>query len=237
VTAACPNGHESATTDYCDQCGARIADPAAAPAAATPAPAAATPLSAAAQVDAAAADDEVDTAAASPRQPCPVCHAPRTGDDRFCEACGYDFAHPPAVQPAAADGAATAVWEAIASADRSQFDRLAPAGVDFPGSYDARRFPVTGAEVLIGRTHSPDQVPDINLAGSPEDPAISHRHAVLERQADGSYALRDLGSTNGTTLNDDQTPVSTDVAAPLADGDRIHIGAWTMITLKKSVQP
>jgi pSer/pThr/pTyr-binding forkhead associated (FHA) protein len=46
--------------------------------------------------------------------------------------------------------------------------------------------------------------------------------------------LRDLGSTNGTTLNDDPTPIGREVGAPVSDGDRIHIGAWTTITLRKT---
>jgi hypothetical protein len=239
LSATCPNGHVSATTDYCDQCGAPI-EAAAAP----------TPTS---TPDAASAGEEVETSASARRQPCPQCGALRTGDDRYCEGCGYDFvtvpapaaavpaaapaAAVPAAQPPAASAngpAPAAAWEAVTSADRAQFDRLAPAGLEFPGDYQARRFPLTGAEVRIGRTHAPDRPPDINLVEAPEDPAVSHLHAVLERQADGSYTLRDLGSTNGTTLNDDPTPIGREVGAPVSDGDRIHIGAWTTITLRKT---
>jgi len=117
---------------------------------------------------------------------------------------------------------------------RAQFDKLAPQGLEFPPDYLERRYPLTDDEVKIGRTHEPAKAPDINLSGAPEDPAISHMHAVLERQNDGSYKLRDLGSTNGTTMNDDPTPVSADVGAPLVDGDRIRIGAWTMLTLHRT---
>jgi hypothetical protein len=222
VSATCPHGHVSATDDYCDQCGAPIA--------AAPTP----PLAA----QTAPTGDEVETSAAARAQPCPQCRAPRTGDDRYCEGCGYDFVAAAAPVDAAGSGngpsPATPTWEAVASADRAQFDRLAPAGLEFPAAYGERHFPLTGAEVSIGRTHSQDQAPDINLAGATEDPAVSHRHAVLELQADGSYKLRDLGSTNGTTLNDDPSPISGDVGAPVADGDRIHIGAWTTITLRKT---
>ena len=223
MSYTCPNGHASATDDYCDQCGAPIGAPAMPPAAEAPG----------------STGDEVETSPAARQQPCPQCGTPRTGDDRYCEGCGYDFvAAPPPVPAAAASGNgpanATAAWEAVATADREQFDRLAPEGLEFPTRYGERHFALRGTEVSIGRTHPPDQPPDINLAGSPEDPAVSHRHAVLERQEDGSYKLRDLGSTNGTTLNDDPTPVSTEVAAPVADGDRIRIGAWTMLTLRKT---
>jgi hypothetical protein len=52
-----------------------------------------------------------------------------------------------------------------------------------------------------------------------EDPFASSRHARLERQG-GAMILEDLGSTNGTYLNDEllQGP------APLHDGDRVRIG-------------
>jgi pSer/pThr/pTyr-binding forkhead associated (FHA) protein len=128
------------------------------------------------------------------------------------------------------------VWEAVVTADRDQFERNATTGVEFPSGYAERRFALTGAEVRIGRSRGRpgEQVPEINLAGAPEDPAVSHIHALLERQPDGSYALRDLGSTNGTTVNDDATPISADAAAPLAEGDRIRIGAWTTLTLRRA---
>jgi len=223
MNVVCPSGHESHTADYCDQCGAPITpSPSVAPPAGSTDPAPAPP-------DAAADNDEVETSTSARQEPCPQCGAQRTGDDRFCEGCGYDFAAPPGNGPAAA-----AAWELVASADRAQFDKLAPQGLEFPPDYVERRYPLTDDEVKIGRTHEPAEAPDINLSGAPEDPAISHMHAVLERQNDGSYKLRDLGSTNGTTMNDDPTPVSADVGAPLVDGDRIRIGAWTMLTLHRT---
>jgi len=80
--AVCPNGHDSASDDFCDTCGMRIGgspppgNPASgAPPAAWPDPAA--PASA---------------APASAAEPCPRCGTPRNG--QFCEACGYNFAGP-----------------------------------------------------------------------------------------------------------------------------------------------
>ncbi len=227
MTATCPNGHLSATVDYCDQCGSPIAT-------ATTAPPRTD------QLHATSAEAELDTSPATRREPCPECGAPRTGDDRYCEGCGYDFAGPapprtPAPPPVLAATDAPE-WEAVATADRGYFDRLAPTDLEFPADNVERRFPLNGAEVRIGRSRGrpPDQALEINLAGAGEDPAVSHLHAVLERQDDGSYTLRDLGSSNGTTINDDPTPVGVDVRAPVADGDRIHVGAWTTITLRKA---
>ena len=211
--AVCPAGHASATTDYCDQCGAPIgaAAPVSQPTEVLPAPV------------------ELGTSKAVRPEPCPVCAARRSGDDRFCEGCGYDFLVRPAV------AAARGVWEAVAAADRAQFERFADAGVAFPSAYVPRRFALDQAVMRIGRSRARPgaAVPELDLAGDPHDPAISRLHAVLERCGDGSYAVRDLGSTNGTTVNDDPAPIPTDAVVGLVDGDRIQLGAWTTITLRR----
>lgn len=59
------------------------------------------------------------------------------------------------------------------------------------------------------------------LAGSEieiDDPGASRRHAEVRRQG-GEFVVVDLGSTNGTLVND--SPISE---ATLEDGDRITIG-------------
>jgi hypothetical protein len=170
--------------------------------------------------------EEVDTSAAELAEPCPHCAAPRSGDDRYCEQCGHDFL---------AQGTSPgAVWEAVAAADRTQFDRVAPAGLEFPERYSERQFPLNGTTLRIGRSRgrAGETVPEIDLAGDPQDPGVSHLHAELVRQDDGGYAVRDLGSTNGTTVNDDPRPVSSESPVRLAAGDRIRLGAWTSITLR-----
>jgi len=210
MTVVCPSGHASATSDYCDQCGAPIARGVVAQ------PTEVLP----------AVEDE-DTSPAVQREPCPVCGSPRSGDDRYCEGCGHDFLAPPRTSVG---------WEAIISADRVQFDHFAASSIQFPSDFVERRFELDGPAVRIGRSRGPaggsNSAPEIDLAGTSEDPGVSRLHAVLERQADGSYAVRDLGSTNGTTVNDDPAPVATDAAKPLADGDRVRVGAWTTITVR-----
>jgi pSer/pThr/pTyr-binding forkhead associated (FHA) protein len=42
----------------------------------------------------------------------------------------------------------------------------------------------------------------------------------------------DLGSPNGTLVNGGEIPQGEVV--PLRDGDRINLGAWTMITIIRS---
>jgi hypothetical protein len=159
-----------------------------------------------------------------------VCGATRVGTDRYCEGCGYDFTAIPAVGEAAGS-TPDRVWEAVVTADRAYYERVAPDGIEFPSHCPARTFLIDGREVRIGRRSTSRGIqPEIDLGGAPEDSAISHLHALLVRQPDGSYAVVDPGSTNGTTVNDDETPVAANLAVPISDGDQIHIGAWTTIT-------
>jgi len=58
--------------------------------------------------------------------------------------------------------------------------------------------------------------------------SISRKHAVIEKGEDG-YTIRDLGSTNGTYVND----VRVD-SGRLAAGDRIHIGNHILKFLSSS---
>ena len=157
---------------------------------------------------------------------CPECGSRRIGDDVFCEGCGYDFVNGAA---SAAIGAPTESWEAIVAADRAYFDRGEWDGIDFPDRFDALTIPLAGEELRIGRGELDGCWPELDL----EDPAVSRFHALLVSQEDGSYAVVDQDSTNGTTMNDDSTPLKAAVPTPLEDGDRIHIGAWTTITLQR----
>jgi hypothetical protein len=220
MTAPCPNGHHSATTDYCDQCGAKLGGSAVQ---APPGPAQATELLQARPLVTVAAE------------PCPRCGAARVAEDRFCEGCGDNFAADASGSPPTPPADPTpGDWEALVTVDRQYFERVSPAGIDFPDDARERRFALDKHELRIGRGPSPDAQPEIDLAAAGGDPAVSRLHAVLVRQDDGSYALVDRGSTNGTSINEEPTSIAADVAVPLADGDRVHIGAWTTITVQRT---
>jgi pSer/pThr/pTyr-binding forkhead associated (FHA) protein len=45
------------------------------------------------------------------------------------------------------------------------------------------------------------------------------------------WLVSDLGSTNGTYINDEPHPLTAGQSRSLTDGDRVHVGAWTTITL------
>jgi hypothetical protein len=230
MSTTCPNGHVSETTDYCDQCGVPLENRSVAQSAGIEPPA---PASTAQPTEVEASHD---TKPSVPATPCPDCQTPRVGSDKFCEGCGYNFATGESAAsraPAHAMSGTAESWEALVEADREYFERAAAEEIDFPSHCPPRRFVLDQPKIGIGR-HSPTRGtrPQIDLSGAPEDPAVSHLHAILLRQDDGSYALIDPGSSNGTTLNDDPTPIAPDTPVPLADGDRVHLGAWTTMTIR-----
>jgi hypothetical protein len=213
---ACPAGHDSATSDYCDVCGALIGGPPAA-------------VSSPAKEGGPAEED------------CPGCGSPRTG--RFCEECGFDFDAPAAAATASGAAAVQAngagAWTAVVTADRTYFDAVAACGPDgdqltFPPYCPERTFELTGEQIRVGRRSASRGItPEIDLSGPPLDSGISHLHLLLNRAQDGSWQLVDPGSANGTRINDGPDVITTNEPVTLADGDRIHIGAWTTITLRK----
>jgi pSer/pThr/pTyr-binding forkhead associated (FHA) protein len=109
------------------------------------------------------------------------------------------------------------------------------AGLNLPAYSPEQQRQLIGNQITIGRRrHSTGESPDIDLSVPPEDPGASHQHALLAEQPDGSWVLVDQDSTNGTTVNGGAEPVPPHTAIPLGDGDRVHIGAWTTITLHRA---
>ena len=125
----------------------------------------------------------------------------------------------------------------MVTADRAQYDRVVASGgpdaaaMSFPSYCPERSFLLTGTSMRIGRRSvSRGHTPEIDLTGPPTDPGISRMHAVLAAQPDGGWAVIDVGSENGTMVNG--TEIATEVPVMLRDGDRIHLGAWTKITIR-----
>jgi hypothetical protein len=132
-------------------------------------------------------------------------------------------------------------WVAVIAADRAYFTammaRSGPEGQSlyFPAFAPEIQLPLTGNQITIGRSrHSTGETPDIDLAQAPEDPGVSHKHAVLVQEPDGSWSVVDQDSTNGTTVNLDEEPIRPYTPVPLDEGDRVHVGAWTTITLRRA---
>ena len=219
--ATCPKGHTSVATDYCDECGAAMSPTPAAPATASTVEAPPDP--------------------AVTGEPCPECQTPRDG--RFCEVCGHDFLAAPSpnpastVEPAAIPPAKILAWRVVATADRAYYDRMQAQAepdaepVAFPPFCPERRFELSGQQVLVGRrSRSRGIEPGVDLTGPPEDAGVSHSHALFVATADG-WSIVDLDSANGTYVNDADQQIPANQPVPLKAGDRVHVGAWTTLTL------
>lgn len=216
--ATCSLGHESVATDYCDECGSPIG----------------APLSL-------APGSPVTGSPEAGGEHCPGCGTARVG--RFCEKCGRDLegagtAGPPAAVPASVilTGRPNA-WCVVARADRAYHANVSAwtarnaEAVAFPTSCPDRQFPLDARELLVGRrSRSRNIDPRIDLSGPPEDPGVSHAHALIVATPEG-WSIVDLDSANGTYLNGADTGIEAHRPVPLDDGDQIHLGSWTTLTL------
>lgn len=87
-----------------------------------------------------------------------------------------------------------------------------------------RVFPIVKAPdtpagpISVGRTSDNDVVIP--------DHSISRRHCTFEL-GEGSMAIRDAGSTNGTLLGG--SPLDADAAVPLCGGETLTIGRFTIV--------
>ncbi|MFD3582860.1 FHA domain-containing protein [Streptomyces sp. NPDC058683] len=190
-------------------------------------------------------------AAPSASAACPACGAPRGDLARFCEECRYDFttrvgavsappcpSSPPLPEAAVPEGAPT--WTATVRVDHEYFAKVMARsepedqGRYFPTHSPDLRIPLTHVLITIGRRRSTGHTPFIDLGGDPEDPGVSHEHAILIQQPDSTWSLIDKGSTNGTTVNGTEDPIVPYRPLPLTDGDRVHVGLWTTITIHRS---
>ncbi len=227
LTYPCPKGHDSTEADFCSECGTKI--------------------------HGVAPFDRVATAnglIADTQQICPDCATPHDrSEGSFCEICGYNFvtglsgelpiAPAPVSTPVASPDPSTAPqlpsspavlpspaptqWELHITIDPLLRLAESPEPPDVPPQTIVLDKPTT----LMGRTSQARAIyPDISLD---LDDAVSHRHAIFSLQPDGSLTLRDIGSSNGTILNDVELKSMTDVV--LKRGDSIVLGHWTRIAI------
>jgi FHA domain len=234
-TTTCPNGHPSASSDYCDTCGAPIGE--------SPAP----------DVNSASSSSPATTTSET-SAPCPNCALVNTADALFCEGCGYDFttgtmprqsaptnpldlgAAP--AQPAVPDSVAPAIeveWVAEVWIDPDWYaEQHAEEPCPSPGLPVV--VPLRTQSLLIGRTSRSRNIhPEIECTA---DIGVSRRHAQLT--TDGQrWWVEDLQSSNGTYVGAASTALPTDPLPPgqrreLAQDDRIYVGAWTCIVVRRA---
>ncbi|MCS6816959.1 MAG: FHA domain-containing protein [Blastocatellia bacterium] len=91
------------------------------------------------------------------------------------------------------------------------------------GGRIGREFPVTEAEVMIGRWDAEHGIfPEIDLDEEDPEAKVSRRHARIFYR-DGRFWIEDLGSLNGTFVNRGPR-LRPGQARPLEHGDEIIVG-------------
>jgi len=226
TAATCPSGHPSVSTDYCDVCGLPIGAAATPAAASTPAPA---------------------VAASGPAlQACPNCSESAAADALFCESCGYDFTTGTMPRPASPLDLSTPPPAPVAPPMTA--DWVVERWVD-PDWYAVQQsddpcpspglpvvVPITAKSVLVGRPSKSRGInPEIDCG---DDTGVSRRQAQLT--TDGQrWWVEDLQSSNGTYVSPSSSPLPEDPIPPgqrreLNEDDRIYIGAWTRLVVRKA---
>ena len=226
MSAICPQGHQSSTDDFCDVCGEPIDA-----AQASPGPS----VSPAASPSSLTLDPPAAPPAAPAVQACPSCGAANPADAAFCEQCGYDFTTgdlPPAATPMPDPGAD---WVAEIWIDPDWFAfQDSPGGCATSGAPTV--VPLRGTTAVIGRpSKSRNLVPDIDCGS---DGAVSHKHAQITLDHDRWY-VEDLGSTNGTFVGAPgealpANPIQPQTRHELDDDERIYVGAWTRVVIRRA---
>ncbi|WP_076260219.1 FHA domain-containing protein [Intrasporangium flavum] len=209
-----------------------------------------------------AAEPATPAAPAEPATPtalaCPNCGTENADGALFCEACGYDFTtgamprdaggEASGSAPAAAAGDPTGAPAEPAAPAAEPFEWLAEVWID-PDWYQTQEaedpcpspglpviMPLRHKSVLLGRVStSRNTHPEIDLSS---DPGVSRRHAQLT--TDGTrWFVEDLGSSNGTYVGPasgplPDHPIPVGPKTELGDDDRLYVGAWTRVVVRRA---
>ena len=171
---------------------------------------------------------------------CPACGEPGLdADSMFCDGCGFDLTGAggpmvPAAAPAPPVSSRTPIrpavlsdpalgWEVVAIPDPS----LAVPGEPMPSDLRVLTFPLEGDSIVVGRYAGRAD----DAAVAIPDTGISRKHARLQLLEGGGLELTDLGSTNGTRVND--ILAEPHVPVPISEGDRVVLGCWTRLSFRR----
>jgi len=135
---------------------------------------------------------------------------------------------PPAEVPVPAPAPPTTKllgWEVSITVDPTLKVEDSP---DPPAAFEPIVAALRAGSNLIGRSSPRRGIhPEVSLD---QDDAVSHRHALLDVHGDGTLTLRDIGSSNGTSVNGKEIKQLEDI--PLDDGDQVTLGHWTRLLIK-----
>lgn len=252
----CPKGHTSTDSDYCSECGAKIGPPAAAPkSSSTPAqnssigqicPDCGTPRVMNARFCEVCRYDFVDGNTVSAEKV--VAEEKRVEEQKAEDPINTqgDQSAPPSQlqkeikQEDSADSSAQNKIDGSCVVKKDEIiigeklnivisvdkERLSQNQTDTnikPDSVD-RVFPLDLDENLVGRRSNTRGIyPEIEI----NDPGVSHRHLKFIKQKDGTFAVLELGSANGTEYNG--TLLAPGVSTAIKSGDEFSIGLWTAL--------
>ncbi|MEQ8190645.1 MAG: FHA domain-containing protein [Candidatus Eremiobacterota bacterium] len=190
---------------YCDDCGSKLPAAGAAPVAASqpvaPPPVAVTP-----------------TPVVGGKLTCQACSFENNLGEAFCSDCGASLSGASPVEPV--------IPSPVVSGQPSP-----PVTPVVPGRPVAkliekktqREFPLTADVMIAGRQSPADNIfPDLDLTEVDTDSYVSRRHLQIIRQGE-QYLVEDLGSSNGTFLNEGPR-LNPGIQQSLSNGDRIQLG-------------
>lgn len=258
TSTLCPKcGQMSAEPDFCSECGTKLGDPGLG---ATPVPPAVGTSTAPSTdpVSATTASTDVCPTCQTPRPSstarfCEVCRYDFVkggpGEPPVLPTADPVAGHPVAPSAPGVTPMAAALDPSTSSGATTSTPRAAPAAppgtrwdvvivIDpnldvepepglTPPDEPERRMPLDQAENLIGRRDDAQNiVPEVR----PHDPGVSRRHAKLLVRVDGSIAILDLDSANGTFVNDVQLVAG--VAREVGPDDMITMGRWTRLRVE-----
>jgi pSer/pThr/pTyr-binding forkhead associated (FHA) protein len=164
---------------------------------------------------------------------CTQCGHSNAEDARFCSNCGAALRPAPAAPGGASPGETSTITisgggfepgeaseksEGLSGADQAAIDNLPPGSallVVRRGPNSGSRFLLDSDATTAGRHPSSDIFLD--------DVTVSRRHAEFLRTADG-FAVRDVGSLNGTYVNRDRIDETS-----LASGDEVQVGKYRLV--------
>ena len=163
-------------------------------------------------------------------QSCTQCGHQNSDDARFCSNCGAALRPGEAAAPSASETSTITIGgglgpgepsdksEGLSGADQAAIDAL-PVG---SALLVVRRGPNAGSRFLLDSdTTTAGRHPssDIFL----DDVTVSRRHAEFVRAGEG-FAVRDVGSLNGTYVNRDRIDETQ-----LAGGDEVQVGKYRLV--------
>ncbi len=150
---------------------------------------------------------------------CPVCWQAYTAEQFICLSCGATLPRGKGTRPVNAD-------DVLPEPDQPYDRPFATTNECITFEIGSHWLPVpTGDRIIVGRkTDDPDDPhqPDIDLTPfDADEKGVSRRHLQVSCKGD-LIVVTDLGSKNGTWLNDQRLPAR--IGKPLRDGDHLRLG-------------